>query len=123
LCALPIYQGLQQVTGLNQLPTQMIDKLVAETTQAAYQGLTAALEDPIGAQLMGRLMQHLAIAIEAQIRDPQNIQRVQYLLSEQLEELKISYVRRSGQENLEDVLELTRRTKAAEAFSKSAIQK
>ncbi|MEB3337622.1 MAG: hypothetical protein VKJ46_09180, partial [Leptolyngbyaceae bacterium] len=42
LCALPIYQGLQQVTGLNQLPTQMIDKLVAETTQAAYQGLTAA---------------------------------------------------------------------------------
>ncbi|WP_199296198.1 MULTISPECIES: hypothetical protein [unclassified Trichocoleus] len=104
---LPLYQGLQQVPGVRDLPTQLADQVVTNVTQTAYQALVAALEDPVGAQLSSQLVQHFAEALGSEVQNQQTLHKIQGLLSDLLEEVKVNYIQRLSEEDMEGVLEQT----------------
>jgi len=106
---LPAYRGLSQVPGLGQLPYQLTEGLAKEISQAIYDGLNSALEeDPVGDQLLRRLLEHLSEAVGSEIQATQTLQTIQSLLTDLLEEIKINYVEHLSEEDLEEVLEQTR---------------
>ncbi|MBW4486972.1 MAG: hypothetical protein KME12_04195 [Trichocoleus desertorum ATA4-8-CV12] len=104
---LPIYQGLQQVPGVRDLPTQLADQVVANVTQTAYQALVGALEDPVGAQLSSQLVQHFAEALGSEVQNHQTQQKIQKLLFDLLEEVKVNYIQQLSAEDIEGVLDQT----------------
>ncbi|MGA9380000.1 MAG: hypothetical protein WBV73_14655 [Phormidium sp.] len=105
---LPAYRSFQGIPGLANLPKQLTEKLVAEISQATYQGLTSAIEDPVGAKLSGNLVNHLGEAIAQEVKNQHTIERIQSLLIDMLEEIKINYVERLSQEDMEQIIEQTR---------------
>jgi len=105
---LPAYRNLQNVPGLANLPKQLTDKLVAEISLAAYEGLTSAIEDPIGAKLSNNLVNHLGEAIAIEVQNQNTIDRIQTLLTDMLEEIKINYIQSLSQEDMEHIIEQTR---------------
>ena len=105
----PFYRGLQQVPGVGTIPTQMTEKLVKEISLAAYNTLTASLEDdPVGAELSKHLMEHFTEALGSEVQRQQTVQKIQSLLFDMLEEIKLNYVQRLSEQDLEQVLEETR---------------
>jgi hypothetical protein len=105
----PFYRGLQQVPGVGTIPTQMTEKLVKEISLAAYNTLTASLEDdPVGAELSKHLMEHFTEALGSEVQRQQTVQKIQSLLLDMLEEIKLNYVQRLSEQDLEQVLEETR---------------
>lgn len=107
--SLPAYQTLQNVPGLKTLPTQLTEKLVTEITQSAYQALTSALEDQVGAQLTAQLVQHFGEAIAQELQSQHTLENLQVLVVDMLEEIKINYVERLSEEDVEAVMEQTRK--------------
>jgi len=104
----PIYRNLQQVPGLGQIPTQLIEGLVHEVSQSGYKALTDALEDPVGADLTNRLVQHFSEAMGSEVQRQHTLQTIQSLLSDLLEEIKLNYVQRLSEQDVEAILEQTR---------------
>jgi hypothetical protein len=105
----PAYQGLQKVPGMEQLQHELTGRLVKEISQALYDALNSAMEpDPVGDELFRRLIEHLSEALGSEIQAKQTLQKIQSLLTDLLEEIKINYVERLSEEDLEAVLEQTR---------------
>jgi uncharacterized protein YwbE len=108
LSNLPAYRSLQGIPGLGSVPAQLTDKLVTEISQALYEALKGGIEDPVGAKLTAQLVQHLGEAIASEAKNQHTLERLQTLLVDMLEEIKINYVERLSQEDVEAVLEQTR---------------
>lgn len=105
----PAYQKLEQLPGLDQLQHQLTERLAKDITNTLYEGLHMALqEDPVGEQLFKRLIEHLSEAVGSEVQAKQTSQRIQSLLTDLLEEVKINYVERMSEQDLEAVLEQTR---------------
>ncbi|MEQ8995236.1 MAG: hypothetical protein RID53_01885 [Coleofasciculus sp. B1-GNL1-01] len=103
------YQGLERVPGVERIRTQLTEQLVHQITQALYNGLDAAIaDDPVGDQILQRLIRHLGEAYGSQIQTQKTLDEIQYLLNAFLEEFKVNYVERLSQEDLEDILDQTR---------------
>ncbi|MFB2833368.1 hypothetical protein [Floridanema evergladense] len=105
---LPAYRSFKAIPGLADIPKQLTEKLVTEIFQAIYQGLTSAIEDPIGAKLSGNLVNHLGEAIAQEVKNQHTIERIQSLLIDMLEEIKINYVQRLSHGDIEQIIEQTR---------------
>lgn len=108
----PLYKSLHGLPGLNQLPTQLtsqiatqISKLLTEGSKSLYD---AIINDPVGAELTNKLVQHFGQALGSQIQQKPNLQELESLISDFLEEVKINYVQRLAQEDIEQILEQTR---------------
>jgi hypothetical protein len=94
---------------MEQLQHELTGRLVKEISQTVYDGLNSAMEpDPVGDELFRRLIGHLSEALGSEIQAKQTLQQIQSLLTDLLEEIKINYVERLSEEDLEDVLEQTR---------------
>lgn len=108
----PIYQQLQNVPGLNSLPTQVTERLVSDLSQTTYTSLTTLLEDPVVMDMTNKLMQNFGEALESEVKKQQNLQLIQTLLCDLLEEVKINYVKgiaQGGVEKSRDEAELLRK--------------
>lgn len=105
----PAFQGLQKVPGMEQLQHELTGRLVKELSQALYDSLNSAMEpDPVGDELFRGLIEHLSEALGTEIQTKQTLQKIQSLLTDLLEEIKINYVERLSEEDFEEVLEQTR---------------
>jgi hypothetical protein len=105
---LPAYQSFQSIPGLGTVPAQLTEKLVADLSAAVYEALTAGIEDPVGTKLSAQLVQHFGEAIAHEAKNQHTLERIQTLLLDMLEEIKINYVERLSEEDVEAVLEQTR---------------
>ena len=103
------YQTLKTVPGLNTVPTQLIDRLIAEVLKATYSTLTTALEDPVGAELASRLVQNFGQTLGNEVQQQNVTDELKSLVNDFLEELKLNYVKRSSEIDVETLLEETRR--------------
>ncbi len=101
----PVYQQLQNVPGLSQLPTELTQKLVTDISQTTYSTLTTLLEDPVVAQHSNRLVQNFSRALQVEVQKKQNLQEIQALLVDLLEEIKINYVKGIAEGGFEKILE------------------
>lgn len=101
----PVYQQLQNVPGLSQLPTELTQKLVTDISHTTYSTLTTLLEDPVVAQHSNRLVQNFSKALQVEVQKKQNLQEIQALLVDLLEEIKINYVKGIAEGGFEKILE------------------
>ena len=104
----PAYRGLQQLPGVGPLGGKLIERLVNEVSQSAYQALTDTLEDPVGAELSGHLVQHFSEALGAEVLRQQTLQKIQALLLDLLEEIKLNYVQQLSEEHVQAIITQTR---------------
>ena len=104
----PAYQALKTVPGLNGVPNQLIDRLIKEVLQATYSTLTTALEDPIGAQLTNRLVQNVGQTLSHEVQQQNVTDELKTLINDFIEELKLNYVKRSAEIDVQTLLEETR---------------
>lgn len=105
----PAYRGLQQLPGMEQLQHELSERLVKEIFQAIYDGINSAMaEDPVNDQLLRRLIEHLGDALGTEIQTKQTLQKIQSLLADLLEEVKVNYVENLSEQDLEEILEQTR---------------
>ena len=101
----PTYQQLQNVPGVNQLPTQLTEKLVTDISQGLYTTMTTLLEDPEVGAISNRLIDNFSAVLEVEAQKEQNIQEIGSLLIDLLEEIKINYVKGIAEGGVEKTLQ------------------
>jgi hypothetical protein len=111
-----VYQGLQQVPGLGNLPEQLATQLVSELSklatlgpQNAYEAFKEAANDTVGNQLSSQLVQHFGKALGMELQEKQTLQDIQLLLFDFFEEVKINYVKQLSDEDFQQILVETKK--------------
>ncbi|AKG23209.1 hypothetical protein [Calothrix sp. 336/3] len=108
LAQTPIYHNLQLLPGVSHLQTQLTEQLSSQITSNLYNAIVKAVEDPVAGKLSSQLAQNFTQALSSAIQQKQVLTEIQSLLHDFLEEVKINYVQRLSQENIEQILEQTR---------------
>lgn len=103
----PVYAGVQRLPGLNNLPDQLIEQLVSDLSQNTYDAIIAALEDPVGAELTKNLVTSLGKVFRTEVQQEKTVEEIQLLLAVMLDEIKINYIRRIAEEDVEALREQT----------------
>lgn len=104
----PIYHNLQNLPGVGQAQTQLSEQLATQITTNLYKTLVSAVEDPVGAKLTSQLVQSFSDALGSEIKKKQVLSEIQSLLFDFLEEIKLNYVQRLSQEDIDQIIEQTR---------------
>lgn len=107
----PIYRNLQNLPGMGEVQSQLSKQLATEITINLHKALVSAVEDPVAAQLSSQLIQRFGETLGDEMRQKQVLTEIQSLLFDFLEEVKINYVQRLSQEDVEQLLEKTRQLK------------
>ena len=105
----PAYQGVSFLPGGKTAVSNLTKQLVSQT----YQGFTAALiaaieEDRKFEQLLESLFTNINQSFVSEIEAQQSLNKLETLLIDLLEEIKINYVERLSLEDVEQILDQTR---------------
>lgn len=111
--SLPAYQSVKFLPGMQELPKRLSQDIVTQLVGALYDGIVGAIEDPIGAELTQNLTQNFATALKLEVEKPVNLKEIEDLLVAFLEEAKVNYVRRSITNDVELVVQETKRLREA----------
>ncbi|MEM9771936.1 MAG: hypothetical protein AAF889_10145 [Cyanobacteria bacterium P01_D01_bin.73] len=110
----PAYQGLTVLPGMDQLPRHLAQQLASSLAmvatgvpKVAYETVTSPL-DPKSQELLETLIESGGDAFRTELAKPETQEELQGLIWDLLEELKLSYVRRSPEKV--DSLELLEQT-------------
>lgn len=109
ISASPAYQGLQVLPGVGDLKVTLareISHRFYEVVSDILRGMLA--EDPVFDELFERLAEQFTSGIGSEIQAKESIERMESLISDLLEEVKVNYVERLSEEDVEDILEQTR---------------
>jgi hypothetical protein len=111
--ATPFYQNLKNIPALAQFPRQFsqqvseqLSRLIADGSQNLYEAIK---NDTVGADLMGRLTEQFGKSLNAELQQKHTTQELEALVSDFLEEFKVNYVQRLAEEDIEKILEETKR--------------
>ncbi|MDZ7956782.1 MAG: hypothetical protein RMY34_02550 [Aulosira sp. DedQUE10] len=104
----PMYRNLQTLPGLGEAQTQISDQLATQITTSLYNALVNAVQDPVGAKLTSQLVQSFSQALGAEFQNKHVLSEIQSLLFDFLEEVKLNYVQRLSQEDIDQILQQTR---------------
>ncbi|OCQ94844.1 hypothetical protein BCD64_20405 [Nostoc sp. MBR 210] len=104
----PLYRNLQTFPGIGQAQTQLSEQLATQITTSLYSVLVSAIQDPVGAKLTTQLAQSFTNALGAEVQQKKVTAEIQSLLFDFLEEIKLNYVQRLSQEDIESIVEQTR---------------
>ncbi len=105
----PAYRELQRLPGVTSFESNLTSRLSKEMTATFYGILNGTLKpDPVGNELTERLVENTSKAFTTEIQAKETLNEIQYLLNAMLEEVKINYIKRLSQEDVEDILEQTR---------------
>ena len=87
----PAYRNLKLLPGIGELPTQVIDRVIKEVSTSIYLALTKILEDPDSGNLSRRLAENLTQSMIDEMQRGQTIIKIESLLYDLLEEVKVTY--------------------------------
>jgi hypothetical protein len=87
----PAYRNLQLLPGIGELPAQAIDRIVKEVSVSIYTALTKVMADPERGKLGQRLVATLTQALGDEIQRGQTIIKIESLLYDLIEEIKVTY--------------------------------
>jgi hypothetical protein len=105
----PVYQTLQQLPGVESLQNNLTEQIISQTYQVFADTFKAALsEDPIFEELLNKLIISVTQSLDSEIQARQNIGKIEVLLGDLLEEIKLNYIQKLSQEDVEEILEQTR---------------
>ncbi|MGH1395751.1 MAG: hypothetical protein ACRAVC_17255, partial [Trichormus sp.] len=108
---IPLSRNLQLLPGVTKIQTQLSEQLATQLTTNLYKALVGAVEDPVGAKLTNQLIERFSQALGTEIQKQQVITQIQSLLVDFLEEVKLNYVQRLSQEDIDQILEQTQKLK------------
>lgn len=97
---LPIYQNISQIPGVGQIPVNIAHKILEQTSEAGYQIIIEILKDPDGIKLSEELLDNLLLALSEELQKKQTWRKLQYLLTDMLEEVKINYIQNLSETDL-----------------------
>jgi len=89
----PTYQQLLKMPGVNQLSTQITERLVTDISQTTYTTMTTLLEDPEMGEISNRLIENFRSALAVELQNEQSMHEIRSLLIDLLEEIKINYIK------------------------------
>jgi hypothetical protein len=105
----PAYQGIKFLPGGDRTLTGLSRQLVSQTYSAFSNALQAALaDDEQFDRLLESLVSNIGKTISTELQAQQSMNKIEFLLIDLLEEIKINYVERLSQEDIEEILEQTR---------------
>ncbi len=113
----PLIRNLQILPMVEAAQSQLTEQIATQITTNLYNALVAATEDSSGAKLSSNLIQSFSTALGTELQKKQLMKEIQNLLSDFLEEVKINYIKRSPDEDMNQILEQTR-----QLHSKAAAQ-
>jgi hypothetical protein len=103
------YQGIRFLPGGDRLTINLAQQLVSQSYQAFSSALQAIVEDDQQFdRLVESLANNLAKSFSSELQAKQSLNKIEFLLVDLLEEVKINYVERLSEEDVEDILEQTR---------------
>lgn len=108
----PVYRHLLMVPGVGQAQNQLSEQLCNQITNNLYIALVSAIKDPVGAKLSSQLIEKFTTVLGEQIQEKHVISEIQSLLNDFLEEVKINYVQRLSQEDIDQIMEQTRQMRS-----------
>ncbi len=87
----PAYRNLQLLPGIGELPAQAIDRVVKEVSASIYIALTKVMADPDRGKLGQQLAANLTQALSDEMQRGQTVIKIEALLYDLLEEIKVTY--------------------------------
>ncbi|MGB2926394.1 MAG: hypothetical protein WBB82_13915 [Limnothrix sp.] len=105
----PAYQGLRILPGLDDIKitlAKQISHQLYEITSDTLKGLLQ--EDPVFDKLLEDLILQFRKSMTSEIQARESLERMESLVNDLLEEVKVNYVERLSEEDVEDILEQTR---------------
>ncbi|TAF06081.1 MAG: hypothetical protein EAZ77_12935 [Nostocales cyanobacterium] len=108
----PIYRNLLMLPGVGQAQSQLSEQLANQITTNLYIALVSAIKDPVAAKLSSQLLEKFTTVLGAEIQEKHVIAEIQSLLNDFLEEVKINYVQRLSQEDIDQIIEQTRQMRS-----------
>jgi len=103
------YRQLTALPGMAAMSERTTERLVSQLYALCYEAIEVTTqEDPTAEQILRRLGENLRQAYSSEIQAQQTLEQLQSLLVDLLEEIKINYVRRLSQQDVEELLEQTR---------------
>ena len=105
----PAYRGIKMLPGGDRTLTTLSHQLVSQGYNAISTTLQAMLaEDKHFDRLLESLVDNVGKSLTSELQAQQSMSKIEQLLIDLLEEVKINYVERLSQEDIEDILEQTR---------------
>jgi hypothetical protein len=104
----PIYRNILMLPGVGQAQTQLSEQLANQITTNLYSVLVSAINDPVAAKLSSQLIEKFTAVLGKEIQQKHVTAELQSLLNDFLEEVKINYVQRLSQEDIDQIIEQTR---------------
>jgi hypothetical protein len=105
----PGYQGIQLLPGLGSLQANLTEQIVKRVYQSVTDFLTSILEkDQIFEELLEKLIFKLNQSIAQEIQDKQSLAKIESLLVELLQEIKINYVEPISEKKVDAIWQETR---------------
>ncbi len=103
------YQTLKFVPGGDRAITTLSQRLISQSYSAFSSALQAALEeDEQFDRLLESLFTNIGKSVSSELQAKQSLNKIEFLLVDLLEEIKINYVERLSAEDVEEILEQTR---------------
>ncbi len=107
----PIYRNLQNFPGVEKMQTQLSEELATKIITNVYNAVVSGVEDPVSAQLASQLIERFTTVLGAEMQKKHVLSEIQSLFVDFLEEVKLNYVQRLSEEEIEEILERTSQLK------------
>jgi hypothetical protein len=104
----PGYRNLLALPGIEQAQSQISTQIATQITNNIYNTIFTAIKDPVAAKLSSQLAEKFATSFGEEIQKKNVTLEIQTLVSDFLEEVKINYVQRLSQEDIDQIIEQTR---------------
>jgi hypothetical protein len=111
----PIYQNFQNLPGVVQTQAYLSEQLSEQITTSLYEILQGMSTDPVTKKLSVKLVESFSTALGGELQEKHVMTKIQSLLFDFLEEVKINYVQHLSQDDIDKIIAETRqmRTQAA----------
>ncbi|MEA5465443.1 hypothetical protein [Leptothoe sp. PORK10 BA2] len=97
----PAYKGLSLLPGFTNISEQLTQQISAEVSKNLYSTLKQALADDKGSELMGKLLGSFGQHFRDELQQGNTLQELQVLVNDFLEEVKVNYVERLAEDDLD----------------------
>ena len=98
----PMYQGLANLPNFEQGSAQVVNNTVGQLSQVVYDAIGSALADQKGAELTRKIIESFVqVSRDEASNQQQTVEEIESLLNDFLDEVKINYVKRLSEEDIE----------------------
>ncbi|MBD2567776.1 hypothetical protein [Anabaena lutea] len=108
----PLYRNLLMLPGAKEAQIQLSEQLATQITTNLYIALVSAIKDPVAAKLSSQLLEKFTTVFNSELQQKHVLREIQSLLNDFLEEVKINYVQRLSQEDIDQIIEQTRQMRS-----------